>query len=98
MNLAFERARVLVPPDVLVRELDGESVILDLKTERYFGLDDVGTRMLTVLAASESIQAGYERLLEEYEVEPGPLRADITGLVDRLLEQGLVQVVEKQLE
>ncbi len=85
-------------PDVLVRELDGESVILDLKTERYFGLDDVGTRMLTVLAASESIQAGYHRLLEEYEVEPEPLRADITGLVDRLMEQGLVQVVEKQLD
>ncbi len=98
MNIAFERARILVPPDVLVRELDGESVILDLRTERYFGLDDVGTRMLTILATSESIQAGYQRLLEEYEVEPGPLRADITGLVDRLMEQGLVQVVEKQLD
>src|SRR5258706_624118 len=37
------KARVTQPADVLVRELDGESVILNLDNEAYFGLDAVGT-------------------------------------------------------
>jgi len=35
--------RVAVPSHVLVRFLDGESVFLNLETERYFGLDETGT-------------------------------------------------------
>jgi len=31
--------RVVVPKHVLVRYLDGESVLLNLETEKYFGLD-----------------------------------------------------------
>jgi len=37
--------KITVPDTVLFRELDGESVLLNLKTESYLGLDDVGTRM-----------------------------------------------------
>ena len=52
----------------MIRKLAAKSVILDLKTERYSGLDEVGTRMWQVLMDSASIQAAYEKLLEEYEV------------------------------
>jgi hypothetical protein len=34
-----------VPDDVLFRDLDGEAVILNLRTGTYFGLDELGTRM-----------------------------------------------------
>jgi hypothetical protein len=44
MSIAFE-SRVNMPSDVLVSEQDSESVLLNLKTETYFGLDEVGTRM-----------------------------------------------------
>jgi hypothetical protein len=37
--------RVTVPAHVLVRVLDKESVLLNIETERYFGLDETGTRM-----------------------------------------------------
>ena len=35
--------------DVLHQELAGETVLLNLKTEHYFGLDPVGTRMAAEL-------------------------------------------------
>jgi hypothetical protein len=41
----FVSQHVSVPDDVLMRELDGESIILDLATKNYYGLDDVGARM-----------------------------------------------------
>jgi hypothetical protein len=84
--------RVKVPEEVLISGLQGESVILNLNSERYFGLDEVGTRFLTLLSSSESIQAAYEALLEEYDVEPEVLRRDVTELLNSLVEQGLVEV------
>lgn len=38
-------ARLSAPPHVLIRQVEGESVMLNLQNERYFGLDEVGTRM-----------------------------------------------------
>ena len=76
----------------IVSRLEGESVILNLKTESYFGLDDVGTRMWSVVTASNSIQAGYDRLTEEYSVDPERLREDLATLLEQLVEQGLLQI------
>jgi len=84
--------RVRIAPEVMIREVGGESVILDLKTERYLGLDEVGTRMWQVLMDSASIQAAYEKLLEEYEVTATQLEEDLRGLLDKLLENELIAV------
>lgn len=37
--------RVEISPEVLFQELQGEAVLLNLTSERYYGLDDVGMRM-----------------------------------------------------
>ena len=59
MSISFD-SKVRVPEDVLVSELDGESVLLNLKSECYFGLDEVGTRLWELLISSESIRGAYE--------------------------------------
>ncbi len=86
-------ARVAIPTGVLIRELDGESVLLNLESERYFGLDEVGTRMVLCLSEAVSIQAAYETLLAEYDVDPGTLQQDLQTLIQDLLAHGLVEVV-----
>ncbi len=85
-------AKVVVPEGVLVRELGGESVILNLNSESYFGLDDVGTRMWAALTAAESIEAACQSLLEEYDVNPEKLTEDLDALIDKLVAQGLLEV------
>ena len=84
--------RVRVPDEVLISNLQDESVILNLNSERYFGLDDVGTRMLTVLNNSDSIEAAYESLAAEYNVDRQVLRNDLRALIENLLQQGLVTI------
>ena len=95
MSISFSD-QVKIPDDVLISNLQEESVILNLDSERYFGLDDVGTRMLAVLATSDSIEAAYQVLLQEYDVDGPVLRQDLVALVDKLVEQGLLQVSPKQ--
>ena len=89
MTISFSD-RVTVPDDVLISHLQEESVILNLDSERYYGLDDVGTRFLSVLTTSESIEAAYDRLRDEYDVDPQVLRADLLTLIEKLIDQGLL--------
>jgi len=91
MTISFSD-RVTVPDDVLISNLQDESVILNLDSERYYGLDDVGTRFLSVLTTSDSIEAAYYRLRDEYDVDPHVLRDDLLALVEKLIEQGLIEI------
>ena len=90
--------RVSVPDDVLMRDLDGESVILDLASENYYGLDEIGTRMWQVLSSSQTIQGAYDTLLLEYDVEPQQLRQDMQDLITQLVSNGLLRLVTDQKE
>lgn len=83
---------VVLPPTVLVRKLDDESVLLDLESEQYFGLDEVGTRMLDALCEAGSVEAASSRLVEEYDVEPETLRNDLLALTEKLVARGLLRV------
>jgi hypothetical protein len=85
-------ARVSAAAGVMVRELEGESVLLNLNSESYFGLDEIGTRMWTLLTNSNSIQSAYENLLTEYEVEPEKLSRDLDDLIEKLVAHGLAEV------
>ena len=79
-----------MPDDVLISNLQQESVILNLDSERYYGLDDVGTRFLTALNTAESIEAAYEALRREYDVDAHVLRDDLLELTESLLKQGIL--------
>ena len=91
MSINFN-SRAEVPGDVLVSQLDGECVILNLTTESYFGLDEIGTSMWTVVTSADSIEAGYEALKGRWDVDPAVLRNDLTSLLERLASEGLVQI------
>ena len=91
MTISFSD-RVQIPDDVLISKLQEESVILNLDNERYYGLDDVGTRMLSVLTTSDSIAAAYETLVKEYDVDAQVLRQDLLELIENLSKQGLISV------
>lgn len=85
--------RAAAPPHVLVRLLDQESVLLNLETEQYFGLDETGTRMWQLVTTSPNIDAAYQELLSEYDVQPEMLRENLTELLGHLVEHGLLQVL-----
>lgn len=86
--------RVAVPADVLVSEVGGEMVLLNLKTEQYFGLDEVGAQMWKTLAASNSVQQALDRLTAEYDAQPAELEHDLNDLISRLVEHGLLEVCQ----
>ena len=85
--------KIVLSKDTLLQQLEDDSVLLNLETEQYFGLDEVGTRMLQVMLESPNLGAAYETLLAEYDVAPGRLEADMARFLDELLGNGLVRVL-----
>ena len=85
-------AQVAIPPDVLFQELEGEAVLLNLETEHYYGLDDVGTRMWQLLAEHGDVATVVEQLIEFYDVDEANLRHDLAHLIAELAEEGLITV------
>ena len=84
------RTRVRATPDTLVQAVEGESVLLNLASERYFGLDEVGTRMWQALTTADSVEAAHAALLAEYDVDADVLRNDLLQLIQQLVDHGLV--------
>ena len=93
MTISFD-SRVRIPDHVLVSHLEGESVLLNLRSECYFGLDNIGTRFWEKLEKSPSIQSVYETLLADYDVDPETFRVDLTELLNSLVQQGLVEFAQ----
>lgn len=78
--------------DVLFRELTGEAVLLDLSSQRYFGLDEIGTRIWQLLGEHGRTDAVYEAMLEEFDVGEAQLRRELDGFVQELAKAGLIEL------
>jgi hypothetical protein len=88
--------RAQVPAHVLVRFLDNEAVLLNLASERYFGLDETGARMWQLVTSSASVDVAYQELLAEYDVAPEVMRANFKELLNTLVENGLLEMVSAE--
>ena len=78
-----------IPDTVLSQELAGETILLNLDTGVYFGLDAVGTRIWQLLHAGRTLDAIREALVAEYDVASDQLEADLTRLVAHLRRERL---------
>ena len=88
--------RLRVADNVVFRHLAGESVLLNLDTGKYFGLDAVGTRLWNLVAEHGSTALTIDTLLAEYDVDAPRLQQDVTALIDQLLSKGLLTTDAEQ--
>lgn len=84
--------RIVISSDVLSQEVAGETVLLDLTSEKYFGLDHVGTRVWQLLSEGTPLSELVALLLTEYEVDEDQLQSDVSSLLESLQEAGLIQL------
>ena len=86
--------KVTISSEVLSQEVDGETVLLDLESENYFGLDEVGTRIWQLLKDGNGLQTVFNTLLGEYDVEEKQLEKDLQNHIAHLVEEGLISLAD----
>ena len=91
----LDRAAVVTQsPDQVSCELDGQVVLMSVGQGSYYRIDEIGSRIWSMIAAPLSIQALCDRLLTEFEVSPETCEADVLAFLNDLLEDDLIQVVD----
>lgn len=80
--------------NVLVRELEGEAVLLDLATGRYFGLNATGLRIFELVDGERSLEEIQQRLCAAFSAPPEAIAADLFELVAELEGAGLLLRLE----
>ena len=84
-------ARLKVLEQVVTRQVGDETVLLNLESGTYFGLDPVGSRFLELLQAEGALAAIIARMLEEFDVTETQLEADLVRLADEMFASGLLE-------
>ena len=83
--------RLRVPDEVAIRKIDNDTVLLNLQTGTYFGLDAVGSRLLELLEQNGELAAAHRAMLEEFDVAPEILEADLLRLSQEMSAKGLLE-------
>ena len=83
-------ARLRISDAAVVRDLDGESVILNVQSGTYFGLDRIGTRVWQLIDEHGDVDSIVRVMQDEFDADPNVLRADVESLVAALVAKQLV--------
>ena len=92
MSTLHLNQKITFSETVFAQEVDGEMVLLDMNSENYFGLDEVGTAIWQAMQERASLEEVYRSMLEQYEVEPEVLRKDLLDFAQKLSDSGLIEI------
>ncbi len=76
--------------NIMWRNIQGEVVLLDRHSGRYFGLNAVGCSVWVKLDGTRTVAEIIRLLLIEYNVKEDVLTRDVLELMDRMQTEGLV--------
>jgi hypothetical protein len=85
---------LMIADEILSSRVDRETVILNLKTGMYHGLDPVGTRFFEVLKGTPNLAEAHRQLLCEFDVPADRLEADLLALSEEMLAKGILAVAK----
>jgi sulfur transfer complex TusBCD TusB component (DsrH family) len=89
-----DTATVVAAGDLLSSAFGPELVILNLRDGVYYGLEDVGARLWSLLQQPVAVSAIRDALVAEYDVEPARCGRDVRALLQDLAARGLVEIRE----
>lgn len=88
---SLSRTKVRVPQNVVFRQFPAETVVLNLQTGKYHGLNPTAGRMLEALAESPSVGEAVEAIAAEYDRPAAGVKRDVRDLCQALLDRGLIE-------
>lgn len=77
-------------PDQVFSEIDGQVVMLNVKKEAYFTLNDVGSSIWKEIENPRILEDIISYLTNKYEVSYEKCRDEILPFLNELLEAGIV--------
>lgn len=86
-------SRVRPTRDQVSTGVEEDVVILSLEDSVYYGLNEVGARIWSLMSEPRFVSEIVDTVLVEYEVDREDCEADVLAIIRDLLARGLVEVV-----
>ena len=87
--------RFAVPEHVVYRSFEAETLLLNLETGQYHGLNETGGRMIELLKSTDgTARDAIARLAEEYDVEFDDIAPDLVTFCAALEQRGLITATD----
>ena len=74
----------------MFRELDGEAVLLNLESGKYYGLDPVGLRIWQFVQQTPLLRSVWQSMQDEFDAPADTLHTDLLTFIDELSGEGLI--------
>lgn len=87
-----EAISVVQASDVVAAEMDGETLMMRIKSGMYYGLDDVGSKIWELIAETRQVSHVIDSLIKEYDVVRAQCQVDTLDLLNQLYEEGLIKL------
>lgn len=91
-NAAILEATAKLPKHVVYRAFVYETVVLNLDSGKYHGLNPVGGRMLELLDKNGSVREVANRLAAEFDRPQAEIDEDLAQFCADLAERGLIEL------
>ena len=88
----MRRSRVVVPDYVVGRGFASETVLLNIRTGEYHGLDRVGGRFYEVIRDAPDLERASQLLISEYDQPADRIESDLAAFCDDLRNRGLIEI------
>ena len=78
-------------PELLAVDMDGETVMMDMISGNYFGINAVGSYIWEILEAEHTLDEILKSLESQFETsESDTVQEDIVGFLSDMVEQKLI--------
>tara|TARA_A100001234_G_C12593300_1_gene371578 strand:+ start:854 stop:1129 length:276 start_codon:yes stop_codon:yes gene_type:complete len=76
--------------DIVVSEINNESVILNLKTGIYFQVNELGSYIVSQLNHYSTLESLNNKITKDFDVEPNKSKKDLLLFIKDLKSKGLL--------
>jgi hypothetical protein len=85
-------SKARLPNHVVYRTFVTETVVLNLQSGRYHGLNPSGGRMLEVMTSADSVREAAKTLADEYQRTAAEIEEDLVDFCSVLVDRGLIEL------
>lgn len=92
MNQITKDTTLVVGTSSVSADLEGEVVILDTANGEYYGFNEVGAHIWTLLQEPMTFGELVDTLIEEYRVDRDQCTAEVRTLLGQMVKRNLLEV------
>ena len=91
----MNRATITRSPNHVATDMAGETVVLDMKSGMYYGMDGVAGLIWNLLETPQTLEDIHKAVLAEYEIDQESCERDVATFVSALQSAGLIEVTHE---